>query len=119
SRLAALSGNGRGAAFSPEAEIQQLILDLGSNERTTRSKAIHRLTLIGSGAIPDLKRALAHKDPTLAAGAARVLIVLEPGEGLYDALFRSREREDVQGLAKLIEARPGDLDRFLKDAEEL
>jgi HEAT repeat protein len=118
-RLAALGGNGGGPAYSPEGEIQQLVLDLGAHERLTREKAIHRLTLIGAAAIPDLKRALGHKDPALAAGAARALLVLEPGEGLYEALIRGRDREDLRSLGKLFEARPGDQERFFKDAETL
>ncbi len=118
-RLAALSANGRGQAFSPEAEVQQLILDLGTNDLTVRDKALQRLTLIGAAAIPDLKRALGHKDRVLAAGAARVLVTLEPMEGLYEALAHSPFPNDLSSMGPLLEARPEDREKFYRDAEKM
>jgi tetratricopeptide (TPR) repeat protein len=118
-RLSAMSGGGPAQGYSPEAEVPQLILDLGTHETVTRAKAIHRLILIGSAALPDVKRALAHKDRLLSAGAAVALVTLEPGEGMYEALLRSPELQDLRSLAKLFGLRPEDKERFIKDAETL
>jgi len=124
-RLAALSGNGRAAAYSPEGEIQQLILDLGARDATndaasTREKAIHRLTLIGEAAVPELKRALGHKDTHLACGAARVLLALDHPEGAYEAFMRTTlDLYDARSFGKLLSRSEEDRKRFCGDSDRL
>jgi tetratricopeptide (TPR) repeat protein len=124
-RLAALSGNGRGATSSPEAEIQQLILDLGLRQvkdagNSPREKAIHRLTLIGESAVPELKRALAHKDKALACGAARVLVELEHPEGTYDVILRSiGDSYDQQSFSRLLSRNEDARKQFCGDSDRV
>ncbi|HVE41895.1 MAG TPA: HEAT repeat domain-containing protein [Planctomycetota bacterium] len=125
-RLAALSSNGRAQGFSPETEIQQLILDLGSRDsgsdanNTIREKAIQRLTLIGEAAVPELKRALGHKDTVLAVGAARVLVGLERPEGAYDVFLRSPfDYRDMSSFGKLLTLSEEDRKRFCRDSDRV
>jgi hypothetical protein len=124
-RLAAAAGAGPAGAVSLEAEIQQLILDLGLSQsldpsQSPREKAIHRLALIGETAVPELKRALAHKDKVLACGAARVLIRLEHLEGTYDPLLRSlQESLDQKSFATLISHHEESRKRFYRESDRI
>ena len=125
-RLAAATGAGPAGAISLEAEIQQLILDLGVPQdgidptKSPREKAIHRLALIGEPTVPELKRALVHKDKILACGAARVLIEMEHLEGTYDPLVRSiRDSGDEHSFAKLISHHEESRKRFYRESDRI
>jgi HEAT repeat protein len=124
-RLAAATTAGPSGAVSLEAEIQQLILDLGNFQvgdptKLVREKAIHRLTLIGETALPELKRALAHKDKILACGAARVLLELEHPEGTYEVLLRSLlDQFDQRSFGKLISQNEDARKRFYRESDQI
>lgn len=118
-RLTALDHKETGVP-SLEAEIQQLVLDLGSKEREVREKAVDRLALIGGAAYPELRRATEHKNSALSVGAARVLVRLEQFEGLYDVFRRAAAKVDLgsydmDDLRTLLRARMEDRERFIEE----
>lgn len=116
-RLAALTG-GTPVSAPIESEIPRLILDLGGEKREA---AIRRLVLIGDAALPEVRRALEHRDPVLSVGAARVLQGQDQFEGVYAVYRRALERDrltsnDEVALAELLSARPQDRATFVEDA---
>ncbi|MBI4564044.1 MAG: HEAT repeat domain-containing protein [Planctomycetes bacterium] len=120
-RLAGLEMEKSAAPPSYQAQIEALILDLGSHQKEVRNNAIRRLTLIGETCVPQLKEAIAHKDLTLSLGAAQVLMNLEHYEGLYEVFIRAfTQKYQVKGgddssFFKLLQNREEDRKRFLSD----
>ncbi|GEM_PF-5349595 len=125
-----VSGNG-GSATTPDQRIAELILQLGSSDGNVHDQATRMLVLIGEPAVPALRQALGHKDVTLSAMAASILVEMGQDSGTYEPLIRgvreglvdraSMDRRPIVAarLAKLLERQEGYRKDFVETFRKL
>jgi len=124
-RLMAGNQSEGGPSLSLDTQVQNLILDLGSEDGKIRGEAIRKLALLGETVIPEVRRALLHKDQQLSSGAASVLIRLESLDGVYDGLRRGWTGKKpaayptIMALGELLKVNEEARYRFLKEIGDL
>ncbi|HZN56955.1 MAG TPA: tetratricopeptide repeat protein, partial [Planctomycetota bacterium] len=125
-RLDSLNRASAPADPSSDAQVKELILDLGSWTPEIRDKAVRRLVLMGDQVIPEVRRALQHKDTTLSLSAAQVLVQLESYAGVNELLKRrwppadrSMSPTEAHIWGRLLRNSEDERKRFIKDVESL